>query len=175
MTRAALLVVLASASSLIGQSLPSKVIVSKLSPPDYPRLALNARIAGKVELNVAVRSDGSVESVAVVSGHPLLTTAAVESAHLTLFECKKCQEPSTPYRMTYDFELGEVVYCDGVDANGNAIYKASADTQVTVSQSTITVLGHARGTCDPSETISFIKFRSAKCLYLWHCGKQRLQ
>lgn len=175
MIRAALLAVIALASSTIGQSLPSKVIVTKLSPPDYPRLALNSRIAGTVELNVAVRPDGNVESVTVVSGHPLLTTAAVESAHMTEFECKDCREPSTSYRMTYDFELGEVVYCDGTDANGNAIYKASAETQVTVSQSTVTVLGHSRGTCDPSETISFLKFRAAKCLYLWHCGKQRLQ
>jgi TonB family protein len=175
MTRAALLVVVALASCVIGQSLRSQVIVRKLSPPDYPRLALNARIAGKVELNVAIRSDGSVESVAVVSGHPLLTTAAVESAHQTEFECKECQGQSTPYRMTYDFELGEVVYCDGIDANGNAIYKTNAGTQVTVSEGTITIFGHARATCDPSETISFLKFRSAKCLYLWHCGKQRLQ
>ncbi len=66
------------ASSALAQGFPEpKVIVTKLSAPTYPRLALLARIAGTVELNVAVRPDGSIESVAVVSGHPMLKAAAI--------------------------------------------------------------------------------------------------
>jgi hypothetical protein len=76
--------------------------------------------------------------------------------------------------MTYKFEFGEAVYCKGIDANGYGIYDASAGTQVSQSQDTITVVGRPFATCDPSGTISFLKFRSAKCLYLWRCGKRPL-
>ena len=175
MSRTGLFVFLALASVAVAQSLPEpSVIVNKLSPPVYPKLALQARIATAVVLDVTVRPDGSVDSVAVFSGHPMLNDAAKESASKTTFQCKDCREPSTSYRMTYQFELGDAVYCKGIDANGYGIYDASAETQVSQSQDTIFVLGHPSGTCDPSGTISYLKFRSAKCLYLWHCGKQRL-
>ena len=55
----------------------SEVGVAKLSPPIYPPLALQARITGTVELNVTLRRDGSVESVAVVSGHPNVTLPSI--------------------------------------------------------------------------------------------------
>ncbi len=162
-------------SSALAQNSPeTKVIVTKLSAPTYPRLALQARIAGTVELTITVRPDGSIESVAAVSGHPMLKAAAIESAQKTEFECKDCREALTPYRMTYKFELGEAVYCKGIDANGYGIYDATADTQVRQSQDMITVLGRPVATCDPSFKITFVKMRSAKCLYLWHCGKRQL-
>jgi TonB family protein len=163
------------ASSAFAQSLPTaKVIVVKLSVPKYPPLALQARIQGTVELNVEVRPDGSIESAHLVSGHPILKPAAVESAQTTKFECKECPEPLTPYRMIYKFELGEAVSCEDIDAGGYGIYDANARTQVSQSQETITIVGHPTGTCDPSSAISLLKFRSAKCLYLWRCGKRRL-
>ena len=175
MSRLGLLIFVVLALVAIAQSLPKPtVVVSTLSPPIYPKLALQARIATTVVIDVAVRPDGSVESVALFSGHPMLNDAAKESARKTTFQCKDCREPSTSYRMTYRFELGDAVYCKGIDANGYGIYDASAGTQVSQSQDTIFVLGHPSGTCDPSGTISYLKFRSAKCLYLWHCGKQRL-
>jgi TonB family protein len=160
--------------ALAQNSAETKVIVAKLSVPAYPELALQARIAGIVELSVAVRPDGSIESVAVVSGHPMLKAAATESAQKTEFECKDCREALTPYRMTYEFELGEAVYCKGVDANGYGIYDATADTQVSQSTDMVTVLGRPFATCDPSVKITFLKVRSAKCLYLWHCGRRPL-
>ncbi len=149
-------------------------MVSRLSPPIYPKLALQARIATTVLLNVTVRPDGSVESVALVSGHPMLNGAAMESEQKTEFECKNCREPSTSYHMTYKFELGDLLYCKGIDANGYGIYDASAYTEVRQSQGIITVRGRPYATCDPVERISFVKFRSAKCLYLWPCGKRPL-
>lgn len=171
-----LLLFVALASSVIAQNFSAtRVVASKLSPPTYPRSALQARIAGSVELNVAVRPDGSVESVTLVSGHPMLKSAAIESAQKTEFECKDCREPSTLYHMTYKFELGDALFCKGIDANGYGIYDANTDAQVSQSEDTITVRGRPYATCDPTETISFLKFRSAKCLYLWHCGKRPLQ
>ena len=136
---------------------------------------MQARIATTVVLNVTVRPDGSVDSVALVSGHPMLNGAAMESAQKTEFECKNCREPSTSYLMTYNFELGDALYCKGIDANGYGIYGESADTEVSQSQGIVTVRGRPYATCDPAERISFAKFRSAKCLYLWRCGKRPLQ
>ena len=90
-------------------------------------------------------------------------------------ECKNCREPSTSYHMTYNFELGDALDCKGIDANGYGIYDASADTKVSQSQDIVTVRGRPYAICDPAERISFAKFRSAKCLYLWRCGKRPLQ
>lgn len=47
--------------------------------PVYPQIARVARIAGTVELMVLVGRDGSVLSVQVLSGSPLLATAAKEA------------------------------------------------------------------------------------------------
>jgi TonB family protein len=114
MSRLGLFVFVALASVAIAQSLPkSTVIVSRLSPPIYPKLALQARIATSVVLDVAVRPDGSVDSVALVTGHPMLDGAAMESAQKTEFECRNCREPSTLYHMTYRFELGDALYYTG--------------------------------------------------------------
>jgi len=176
MSSVRLFVLLALTYGAIAQnSSAPRVIVSKLSPPTYPRIALQARISGRVELNIAVRPDGSVESIALVSGHPMLKTAAIESAQKTEFECKDCHEPSSLYHVTYKFELGDALYCKGIDANGYGVYDPSADTQVSQSQDVITVLGRPYATCDPAVRISFLEFRSAKCLYLWRCGKRQLQ
>jgi TonB family protein len=163
-------------SSAIAQTFPeTKVIVTKLSAPTYPRMALLARIAGTVELNIVVRPDGRIESIDVVSGHPMLKAAAIESAQKTEFECTDCLESLTPHRMTYKFELGEAVSCKGIDANGYGIYDATTDPLVSQSLDMITVLGRPPATCDPTVKISFLKIRSAKCLYLWHCTKRPVE
>jgi TonB family protein len=176
MSRLRLFTLVMLASSAFAQSLPTaKVVVTKLSAPTYPILALQARIQGTVELNIEVRPDGSIESADVVSGHPILQTAAVESAHKSKFECKECRDSLTPYRIIYKFELGGAVSCKDIEANSNGIYDANAGTQVSQSQDTITVVGSPSPICDPAGVISFLKFRSAKCLYLWKCGLHPLQ
>jgi TonB family protein len=47
--------------------------------PVYPPLAKQTRIQGKVRVQVVISKAGSVESVKVVSGHPLLVQAAIDS------------------------------------------------------------------------------------------------
>jgi TonB family protein len=170
MKRMGLFVLLMLPSGDIAQNLTTpRVIVDKLSSPKYPPLALQARIAGSVELDIAVRPDGSVESVILSAGHPILVPAAIESAKKTEFECKDCSKPMV-YRVTYKFELGNVLTCDEIDANG--VVYASANTQVSQSQDAIIVRGRPFTTCDAAGTISVRKFRSAKCLYLWRCAKR---
>jgi protein TonB len=47
------------------------------SQPEYPPMARQMHIAGKVEVDVTIESDGSVTDVKVISGNALLTPAVV--------------------------------------------------------------------------------------------------
>ncbi|MGO9640349.1 MAG: energy transducer TonB [Candidatus Acidiferrales bacterium] len=135
------------------------VVLTKLFQPVYPRIALLAMISGDVVLKLGVRQDGTVASTEVIRGHPLLIQAALDSAQHSQFECRKCTEPVTPYRMVYTFQLGPARFCEAPD---------SRYPQVTQSQNHVTLVDQPVGTCDPVEEIR--KVRSAKCLYLWKCG-----
>jgi TonB family protein len=149
----------------------TKVMVTRLSEPQYPRMALFARIAGVVRLEVTVRANGSVDSVKSVSGPPMLIKSAVDSAQQTEFECKDCKDGVTQYMMTYRFELGDTLYCTGIDAGGNTQFEPY-QPHVTESQGTVTIVDRPSAICDPSTSITFTKVRSAKCLFLWRCSKR---
>ena len=47
--------------------------------PAYPPLAKQARIQGDIVLDVVIGTDGSVNSAAVVSGHPMLVQSAIDA------------------------------------------------------------------------------------------------
>ncbi len=47
--------------------------------PVYPPLALQARIQGTVEFTVTIGTDGHIEKIQLVRGHPLLVNAAKEA------------------------------------------------------------------------------------------------
>jgi protein TonB len=47
--------------------------------PAYPSLAKTARIQGHVLLAVIIGTNGSVQEVKLVSGHPLLAAAAMDA------------------------------------------------------------------------------------------------
>ena len=47
--------------------------------PSYPPLAVQAHMSGTVRLAAIISRDGSIQNLQVVSGHPLLTTAAVDA------------------------------------------------------------------------------------------------
>jgi hypothetical protein len=80
------------------------VLLVKLSPPVYPRLARQARIMGDVRIQLAIRRDG-IESSEVVSGHPLLKHAALESAQQSEFECRGCSDEVNSHSLNYTFGL----------------------------------------------------------------------
>ena len=48
--------------------------------PTYPALAKAARIQGDVKLEVFISKTGNVDSVKVVSGHPMLISSAANAA-----------------------------------------------------------------------------------------------
>jgi TonB family protein len=79
------------------------VVLTRLFPPVYPPLAKQARIAGDVKIFVEIQRDGSVVSVKLFSGHPILWRAALESAQKSTFECHGCGEMVTSFPMTYTF------------------------------------------------------------------------
>jgi TonB family protein len=87
--------------------------IVQLSPPKYPPLPRTARISGDVKLELQLRTDGTVSSVRVLSGHPLLAPAAVESAKASRFVCYSCVLPTT-YIFTYTFGFREDSDCSVV-------------------------------------------------------------
>jgi len=149
---------------------PESVAIAELSRPTYPPLGRQARIAGEVDLMLRIRQDGSVESAAVVSGHPLLAQTALDSAQHSRFECKQC-ETVTPYRLVYTFQLVEP------KATTDDSKRSQPDEQiprVTQSLNHITVVDQAVCICQPPFEVHY-KVRSAKCLYLWRCGTPRVR
>jgi periplasmic protein TonB len=60
--------------------------VIKLVPPIYPKLAAKARVTGTVVLEATLTADGTVDEIRVISGHPLLIQAAIDSVRQWLYE-----------------------------------------------------------------------------------------
>ncbi len=151
---------------LFAQSLPnpdngkSKVVLTELFPPVYPPVARQSHVVGEVQLELKVRPDGSVDSLDVVNGHPLLAQAALESAKQSHFRCTDCSEGLYSYRLVYTFQFAETEDCCNASRAGFPKVSQSANR--------ITVIELPLCTCDPAGTVT--KVRSIKCLYLWHCS-----
>ena len=54
------------------------LLVKRVQPP-YPPLARQARIAGVVLLQATISKAGDIENLTLISGHPMLTQAAIEA------------------------------------------------------------------------------------------------
>jgi len=153
-------------------TLPQReVVLSKLSPPVFPPSARVARVMGDVEIEVRIRQDGSVESAEVVNGHPLLKAAALDSARQSKFECHECRDALTSYSLLYSFGYTSTQdCCQAQEKSAPAEQGVEPRAGITQSQNHITILSEPFCICDPSADV--IKVRSAKCLFLWHCGKR---
>ena len=62
----------------VSQGVAEKLIVKKV-PPKHPDQARAEHIQGTVLLRTEIGTDGEVESVALISGHPLLAPAAIDA------------------------------------------------------------------------------------------------
>jgi TonB family protein len=140
-------------------------VLTKLFEPIYPKLALQARIAGDVDLMLTIRRDGSVESAVFVSGHPMLKQAALDSVKVSQFECGGCGETANSYPLKYRFQITSRGYPKDCDYTEK---QPAAEIDIALHQ--ITVSGWAMQICDPTSRISKFKVRSARCLYLWKCS-----
>ena len=69
-----------TASNTAARKLKMKVV------PDYPAIARQLKLKGKVKIVAAVSADGQVISTNVVGGHPVLASAAVDAIKRWRFE-----------------------------------------------------------------------------------------
>jgi hypothetical protein len=143
------------------------MIPVKLLAPTYPPLARVAHVTGDVDLMLGVRQDGSIDSAVVVSGHPLLSSAALDSAQRATFECRKCTQGVNPYRLVYTFQLEGTGTCAPTVSNPKSAQQGRTYPQVTDAQHRVTVTAEILCIVDPA---SYRRSRSLKCLYLWRCG-----
>ena len=63
----------------LGQESASQRKLVNREAPKYPTLARNIRLNGVVKVDVLVAPDGSVKSVDLRGGHPLLARAALDA------------------------------------------------------------------------------------------------
>jgi TonB family protein len=73
---------------------PAPAVLNRVDP-EYPPLARQARISGIVRLRVGIATDGSVKSIEVVNGHPLLVPPALESVRQWRFQPPASEITST--------------------------------------------------------------------------------
>jgi len=160
-------------SGVAANSPQGEVFLTKLATPFYPPLARQTRITGDVELMLEIKENGSIQSAIVVSGHPLLKQAALDSAQSSQFECRNCGQGVQSYRLFYSFQLGPTRYCTETSDGSKDNQQEGPYPRVIQSQNHVTVVDQPVGTCDPAFTVTWKKVRTAKCLYLWRCGLAR--
>jgi protein TonB len=62
----------------VSQGVSQGLLVHKVNPT-YPPLAKSARIQGSVVLQAVIGKDGSIQNLHAISGHPMLTPAAIDA------------------------------------------------------------------------------------------------
>ncbi len=62
----------------VSQGVSQGLLIHKVQP-QYPALARQARIQGTVVLQALIGKDGAIQNLHVVSGHPMLTGAALDA------------------------------------------------------------------------------------------------
>lgn len=144
------------------------VILTKLSPPVYPPIALTAAVHGEVEVVVQVRKDGSVASTEVVGRQTLLDRASLISAQQSQFQCVNCVEELTAFHLLYTFRIEFAqppLSCNAPDDCDRST--PARPTESSQSENHVTVIGHPLQTCICEYRK---KIRAVRCLYLWKCG-----
>ncbi len=62
----------------VSQGVTAGLVIHRVQP-NYPPLAKTARVAGTVQLAAIIGKDGTIQNLHVISGHPLLTQAALDA------------------------------------------------------------------------------------------------
>ena len=92
------------AVSLHAQTVPLPTAV-EIHAPIYPEMALKARILGTVSIRVLVKSDGTVNTVSVVTrAHPLLDQASEAAAQRWRFQPSAVSD-NRYLTLTFSFRL----------------------------------------------------------------------
>jgi Gram-negative bacterial TonB protein C-terminal len=125
------------------------VVAIKLLAPTYPPLARAAHVTGDVDLMLGVRQDGSIESATVVSGTPLLSSAALDSAQHAMFDCRNCTQAVNPYRLVYTFQIEDTGACTSTAGNSQPAQRDQTYPPVTDAQHRVTVTAEILCIFDP--------------------------
>lgn len=167
----------AQAATGKGDSAPH-IVFRRFSYPIYPPLARVSNIVGDVVLKVSYRPDGSIESLAVVSGDPVLTQAALDSAKQSLLQCRGCSSSDLIQSLTYCFRIfpAKADPCCCTSRPGEPATQPTTEVSQLENHITITEppLCMCPDKCSGAWAQAHSRYRSAKCLYLWKCGKRRI-
>jgi hypothetical protein len=154
------------------------IIFRRFSSPIYPPLASISNIVGDVVLKVSMRTDNSVESLTPVSGDPILIQAALESAKQSQFECRGCGSSTYSQSFTYSFRISpdkaDPCCCTsrpGVSATQSTAKVSQLENHIMI---TAPPMCMCPDKCSEAWAEAHSRFRSAKCLYLWKCGRHRI-
>jgi Gram-negative bacterial TonB protein C-terminal len=161
-----------------GEDPAPHIVFRRFSYPIYPPLARANNIVGDVVLKVSYRPDGSIESLAVVSGDPVLTQAALDSAKQSLLQCRGCSSSDLSQSLTYSFRIFPAKADPCCCTSRPGVTATPPTTQVSQLWNHITIteppLCMCPDKCSEAWAQAHSRHRSAKCLYLWKCGKRRI-
>ncbi len=166
-----LLLFLLVGTEALAQSVSPRVAIVNLHAPVYPALANQARIVGDVEIKVVIRPNGQIDedSIVVVTGHPMLVPTARESLVKSRYECVGCTQPFK-YFVLFSFFPGPFLSqgCTS-GTEDSALITKSREPQVSHFENHVTIVGPPQALCVCPGAPSRLKYRSARCLYLWNC------
>ncbi len=91
---------LAAPAAVVGQEEAARKIKSQVAPV-YPELARKMNITGVVKVQVTIAPNGSVKTVKLVGGHPLLANAAMDTVKKWRYEPAK-DETTTVVEFRFD-------------------------------------------------------------------------
>lgn len=146
---------------IMPQQAREELTIVDLTTPIYPPMALAARVSGEVKLDVTLGEGGIPSAVAVQSGPPMLRQAAIESATRSKFQ-ENIENTGSVHPVTYRFVLDRPTKCERDNSYPRVIHEGDL---VTITEQPALI-------CDPATSIETVRFRSAKCLYLWKCGSK---
>ncbi len=120
----------------------SSVKIVNLKPPNYPPIAIAARVTGEVDLEIIILENGKAGNVQVKSGPQMLREAAAESAKSSLFQPVGLRDDNNSYVLVYKFALESTGCSEGRD---------SSYPHVSYDSSTITISEKPIPICAPSQ------------------------
>jgi hypothetical protein len=111
--------------------------------PVYPPIAATNRIEGVVVLSVITDRQDRFVCAKVISGHPMLTQAAIESAKTWHFGSFRCNIQCEYDRMEFEFKLDDKMPIRG--GPGNTRLEFTSPSRITVFRGPVYIDG---GPCD---------------------------
>lgn len=89
--------------ALLAAQVDHPVVITHLESIDYPPVARDAQIQGRVDVQVELSDEGEVVSAVASSGHPILKHAAEKNIQRWRFAVGSARK----FAISYDFSLEE--------------------------------------------------------------------